>query len=137
MEVDLGDRSYPIYIGNGLDWAALLQQHVPGNTCLVVTNTTIAPLYLDKWVPSPLLPLRSSLSLGTPPGLWFLRRVVTSWRMHTYRVRSPITSPMYMLTAASSPPAVEMAGVARVCVRHQWSTGYDARLKAHTARSVC
>jgi len=50
VEVDLGDRSYPIYIGHGLDWAALLQPHVPGNTCLVVTNTTIAPLYLDKCV---------------------------------------------------------------------------------------
>ena len=51
MEVDLGDRSYPIYIGHGLDWAALLQPHVPGNTCLVVTNTTIAPLYLHKCAP--------------------------------------------------------------------------------------
>ena len=48
VEVDLGDRSYPIYIGSGLDWPTLLQKHVPGNTCLVVTNTTIAPLYLEK-----------------------------------------------------------------------------------------
>ncbi|GAB4848451.1 hypothetical protein Ancab_003153 [Ancistrocladus abbreviatus] len=51
VEVDLGDRSYPIYIGSGLlDEPELLQRHVHGKKVLVVTNTTIAPLYLDKVV---------------------------------------------------------------------------------------
>jgi 3-dehydroquinate synthase len=51
VEVDLGDRSYPIYIGSGLlDQPELLQRHVHGKKVLVVTNTTIAPLYLDKVV---------------------------------------------------------------------------------------
>ncbi|KAE8703829.1 3-dehydroquinate synthase [Hibiscus syriacus] len=51
VEVDLGDRSYPIYIGSGLlDQHELLQKHVHGKKVLVVTNTTIAPLYLDKVV---------------------------------------------------------------------------------------
>ncbi|XP_073293646.1 3-dehydroquinate synthase, chloroplastic-like [Primulina huaijiensis] len=51
VEVDLGDRSYPIYIGSGLlDQPQLLQKHVHGKQVLVVTNTTIAPLYLDKTI---------------------------------------------------------------------------------------
>ncbi|KAL5557523.1 hypothetical protein UlMin_039759 [Ulmus minor] len=49
VEVDLGNRSYPIYIGSGLlDQPELLQRHVHGKRVLVVTNTTVAPLYLDK-----------------------------------------------------------------------------------------
>lgn len=49
VEVDLGNRSYPIYIGSGLlDQPDLLQRHVHGKRVLVVTNTTVAPLYLDK-----------------------------------------------------------------------------------------
>ncbi|KAM0894594.1 hypothetical protein ACQ4PT_024354 [Festuca glaucescens] len=49
VDVDLGDRSYPIYIGPGLlDEPELLQRHVIGKRVLVVTNTTVAPLYLDK-----------------------------------------------------------------------------------------
>lgn len=49
VNVDLGDRSYPIYIGSGLlDQPALLQRHVLGKKVLVVTNTTVAPIYLDK-----------------------------------------------------------------------------------------
>ncbi|GAB2282856.1 hypothetical protein Dimus_017391 [Dionaea muscipula] len=49
VQVDLGDRSYPIYIGSGLlDQPELLHRHVHGKRVLVVTNSTIAPLYLDK-----------------------------------------------------------------------------------------
>ncbi|XP_057965312.1 3-dehydroquinate synthase, chloroplastic [Malania oleifera] len=51
VEVDLGNRSYPIYIGSGLlDQPDLLQRHVHGKRVLVVTNTTVAPIYLDKVV---------------------------------------------------------------------------------------
>ncbi|KAK9097520.1 hypothetical protein Sjap_023017 [Stephania japonica] len=51
VDVDLGNRSYPIYIGSGLlDQPHLLQRHVHGKRVLVVTNTTVAPLYLDKVV---------------------------------------------------------------------------------------
>jgi len=40
---------YPIYIGTGLlDSAELFQQALPGTQVMVVTNETIAPLYLDK-----------------------------------------------------------------------------------------
>ncbi|CAL0311453.1 unnamed protein product [Lupinus luteus] len=51
VDVDLGDRSYPIYIGSGLlNQPHLLQRHVHGKRVLVVTNNTVAPLYLDKVV---------------------------------------------------------------------------------------
>ncbi|KAG6529716.1 hypothetical protein ZIOFF_011929 [Zingiber officinale] len=51
VDVDLGSRSYPIYIGSGLlDVPDLLQRHVHGKSVLIVTNTTIAPLYLDRVV---------------------------------------------------------------------------------------
>eukprot|EP00257_Ricinus_communis_P021619 XP_015581151.1 3-dehydroquinate synthase, chloroplastic [Ricinus communis] len=51
VEVDLGNRSYPIYIGSGLlHQPELLQRHVHGKRVLVVTNSTVAPLYLDKVV---------------------------------------------------------------------------------------
>ena len=49
LTVELGERSYPIFIGHGLlDEPALLTQHVHGRQVMVVTNETIAPLYLDK-----------------------------------------------------------------------------------------
>lgn len=52
VTVDLGDRSYPIYIGPGLLTSpdSLLAQHIAGKQALIVTNETIAPLYLDAYV---------------------------------------------------------------------------------------
>jgi 3-dehydroquinate synthase len=48
LNVDLGDRSYPIYIGGGLlDDPGLYQRHIPGRQVMVVTNETVAPLYLE------------------------------------------------------------------------------------------
>ena len=48
LTVELGTRSYPIYIGSGLlQQAQLLGQHITGKQVMVVTNTTIAPLYLQ------------------------------------------------------------------------------------------
>ncbi|HYW03461.1 MAG TPA: 3-dehydroquinate synthase [Gammaproteobacteria bacterium] len=49
LEVDLGQRSYPIYIGTGLLGAAdVWSRHLPGRQVLVITNETVAPLYLDR-----------------------------------------------------------------------------------------
>lgn len=59
VEVDLGDRSYPIYIGSGLlDQPEILQRHVHGKRVLIVTNDTVAPLYLDK--------VTEALTVGNP-----------------------------------------------------------------------
>jgi len=49
LEVDLGDRSYPIHIGPGLlANAALLTPHIHGNQVMIVSNETVAPLYLNQ-----------------------------------------------------------------------------------------
>ncbi|MDB5749159.1 MAG: 3-dehydroquinate synthase [Massilia sp.] len=49
LNVDLGERSYPIAIGPGvLADGALLARHIGGTKVAIVTNTTVAPLYLDK-----------------------------------------------------------------------------------------
>jgi 3-dehydroquinate synthase len=49
ITVDLGDRSYPIYIGSGLlGQPGLLDPHLGGRDALIVTNTTVGPLYLDR-----------------------------------------------------------------------------------------
>ncbi len=49
LTVELGERSYPIYIGDKLlGQADLLKKHIPGNSALIVTNETVAPLYLEK-----------------------------------------------------------------------------------------
>lgn len=48
LQVDLGDRSYPIYIGAELlNQAALFAPHIHGRQVAVVTNETVAPLYLQ------------------------------------------------------------------------------------------
>ena len=49
LSVDLEERSYPIYIGEHLlGDSELLRQHIPGKNVLVVSNETVAPLYLDN-----------------------------------------------------------------------------------------
>jgi len=49
LNVDLGARSYPIYIGRGLlGRPELLLPHIPGQRVMVVSNETIAPLYMDR-----------------------------------------------------------------------------------------
>jgi len=49
LAVELGQRSYPIYIGAGLlGRDEPLIGHVAGRRALIVTNDTVAPWYLDK-----------------------------------------------------------------------------------------
>jgi 3-dehydroquinate synthase len=48
LKVELGSRSYPILIGEGLlGQPELLREHVPSRDVLIVSNTTVAPLYLE------------------------------------------------------------------------------------------
>ena len=48
IDVALGERSYPIFIGPGLlADAARWRARLRGRQALVVSNTTVAPLYLD------------------------------------------------------------------------------------------
>lgn len=49
LNVELGDRSYPIFIGNHLlDNHQLITDYIHGNSAVIVSNTTVAPLYLKK-----------------------------------------------------------------------------------------
>jgi len=49
LRVDLGERSYPIAIGADLlGQGELFRPHMPGKRVAIVTNTVVAPLYLDK-----------------------------------------------------------------------------------------
>ena len=49
LELDLGERSYPIHIGQGLlKDASLLTPHIHGGSTAVVSNETVAPLYMKN-----------------------------------------------------------------------------------------
>jgi len=49
LRLELGERSYPIYIGSSLlGEKGLLEQHIAGPRVAVVTNETVAPLYLKQ-----------------------------------------------------------------------------------------
>ncbi|VAW62575.1 3-dehydroquinate synthase [hydrothermal vent metagenome] len=49
LNVNLGERSYPICIGQDLlEQSELITQHIPGNSALIVSNETVAPLYMDS-----------------------------------------------------------------------------------------
>ncbi len=53
IEVELGERSYPIVIGRGLLGGNFaVSDYIRGTDCLVVSNETVAPLYLEKLLPN-------------------------------------------------------------------------------------
>lgn len=53
LEVSLGARSYPIYIGNELlTQAHLITPHIRSKQIVIVSNDTVAPLYANKLISS-------------------------------------------------------------------------------------
>lgn len=49
LSVDLGERSYPVYIGRDLlRDPKLLAQHVVASQVVIVSNDTVSPLYVDR-----------------------------------------------------------------------------------------
>ena len=57
LHVDLGERGYPVYIGRDLlADDKLLAQHIAGSQVVIISNETVAPLYVEQ--------VRSAL--GTP-----------------------------------------------------------------------
>lgn len=49
LNVDLGDRAYPIYIGSGLlSDRELLRRHLDSGPVALISNVTVAPLYLER-----------------------------------------------------------------------------------------
>ena len=57
INIKFDDRSYPIYIGQGLisDYE-LISQHLPHKKIVIITNDLVADIYLDS--------LKNSLSPG-------------------------------------------------------------------------
>ena len=49
LNLELGERSYPIYIDTGLiSKTDLLSSHIRAKRVCIVTNDIVAPLYLDS-----------------------------------------------------------------------------------------
>ena len=49
LHVDLGERSYPIYVGPGLlGDGDIYRRHLGSRQVMIVSNETVAPLYLDR-----------------------------------------------------------------------------------------
>lgn len=49
LRVELDERSYPIYIGRDLlDGPELLARHIRGSQVAIVSNETVAPLYVER-----------------------------------------------------------------------------------------
>lgn len=49
LHVELGDRRYPIFIGSHLPVLECLLPYMTGRQVMIVSNTTVAPLYLDHY----------------------------------------------------------------------------------------
>ncbi|MCG8285007.1 3-dehydroquinate synthase [Acinetobacter seifertii] len=49
LHVELGERRYPIFIGSQLDPKQLLQPYIHGQQVMIVSNVTVAPLYLSHY----------------------------------------------------------------------------------------
>lgn len=49
LHVELGKRRYPIFIGSQLDPKQLLEPYIHGQQVMIVSNVTVAPLYLSHY----------------------------------------------------------------------------------------
>ncbi len=69
LKVDLGERSYPIEIGTDLlKNSQLLAKTIRGQNTVIVTNTVVAPLYLDRLTHSLKTAGKDVLSIVLPDG---------------------------------------------------------------------
>ena len=51
LNVELGSKSYPIFIGSELlSQKSFITDHIHGQQVMIVSNTTVAPIYLDQVV---------------------------------------------------------------------------------------
>ena len=65
--VELGERSYPIYIGENLYFKSeLIDKHIHGKQAVIISNDTVAPLYLESLQQA--LASRSVLNIILPDG---------------------------------------------------------------------
>jgi len=69
LQVDLGERSYPIAIGASLlQDAERFSKYIDGPRAAIVTNTTVAPLYLDSLIQTLTAAGKQAVSIVLPDG---------------------------------------------------------------------
>jgi 3-dehydroquinate synthase len=69
LQLALGDRSYPIYIGSGLiSTAELFKPYITDRAVFIVTNTTVGPLYSKKLIQAISTNARSVYEIVLPDG---------------------------------------------------------------------
>ena len=91
VEIALDERSYPILIGAGLlDHAASFDRVGAGSSALIVSNTTVAPLYAERLVRARAntLVVRSGLWIG-PSATGRIGHL--DWLRHRHRRGLPMT----------------------------------------------
>ena len=86
LNVDLGNRSYPVYIGEGiLQNSELIKPYIKGKTTAIVTNTTVAPLYLETV--HRMIPHVSNIDITLPDGEEF-KTMETLGQIHTEMLKA-------------------------------------------------
>ena len=69
LNVSLGERSYPIYIGSGLlKQSELFKPWITGKSVFVVTNTTVGPLYSQSLIQTISIDAKSVHEIVLPDG---------------------------------------------------------------------
>ncbi len=49
LYVELGEHRYPIFIGSDLNPQSLFSPYIHGQQVMIVSNETVAPLYLEHY----------------------------------------------------------------------------------------
>ena len=68
INIKFDDRSYPIYVGQGLisDYE-LISQHIPHKKIVIITNDLVADIYLDL-LKNSLSPYKDVITITLPVG---------------------------------------------------------------------
>lgn len=67
LTIPLGERSYPVWVGNGLLGAPeVWREAFPAGSVVIISNDRVAPLYLDRLIEA--LPTRDTHALILPDG---------------------------------------------------------------------
>lgn len=112
LNVDLGERSYPIVIGSGLLGGGFdLSDYLAGPDCLIVSNETVAPLYLDVLKKN--VPNNTVYSINLPDGESF--KTVASVESVVDRLVSSHTNRDSTVIALGGGVVGDIAGFAAAC----------------------
>jgi len=113
LHVELGERSYPLYIGRDLFAdSELLAQHVPGSQVVIISNDTVAPLYVDR-VKDALGERSLVTDVVLPDGEQY--KTLDTWRMVFDQVMADGHNRTTTFIAVGGGVVGDMAGFAAAC----------------------